>query len=273
MEYYKLNLFLFDEGAGEAGGVASEGTPETAEGNDQVAAEDKAKAFEELIKGEYKDEFNQRVNGIVSRRFRNQKDSEAELGKYTKLADLLGQRYGTTDPDELYTSIDADDSLIEDKAYEQGLTVEQYRKLQSLSRENEQFKAEQERAEEEAAIQEIYQKWEAEAEEARKNFPNLDLEEECENNAFCALLENGFTVEQAYKAIHQDDIITAMMSEAASKAKQETVDNITSRGHRPPENGVKVTAGKESHFDVSSLTNEEIDEIKARVMRGERITL
>lgn len=272
MNLFKLNLFAFDgEGGETADGAASVDNTENAE-DTQNAAEDKAKAFEELIKGEYKDEYDKRIKETLNRRFKAQKDSETELGRYTKLADLLSQKYGTADPDELFSTIDADDAFYEDRAYEEGLTVEQYRKMQQLSNENERYRQEREKKAEEEEVEEIYQDWLNQSEEMLEDFPGFDLEAECENERFVNLLQNGFTVRDAYTATHMQDIITAMMAKAASEAKQETVDNISSRSKRPLENGAKLTPGKETHFDPENLSKEQINELIARAKRGERIS-
>lgn len=268
-KYVNYNLFMFD-GEGSADGVAT-GT-ETAESEPQVAGEDRSKAFEELIKGEYKEEYDKRVKETLNKRFKANKDNEAELGRYAKLAELLSQKYGTTDPDELYSTINDDDGFYEQLAYDAGMDVDQYRKMQQLSMENEKYRRERAEQEEEAEIDALYSEWVDQAEALREVFPNIDLEEECENETFVALLTNGLTVEQAYKAIHQDEIIESMMAEAAKHAKQETVNNVLAKGTRPAENGLRARAGSDSRIDPSAMTYEQIDEYIKRAKRGESIS-
>ena len=73
--------------------------------------EDKPRqSFDELIKGEYKQDFDARVQNILRERFRKNDEASARM---QPLLDALGRRYNvdSTDLDALTKAIDGDDSL------------------------------------------------------------------------------------------------------------------------------------------------------------------
>ncbi len=78
-------------GAEEAG--APESVPAEAASADAEAA-GRREAFEGLIRGEYKAEFDERVQRIIDRRFRDLKRLEAQAERAKPLFQLLEKRYG-----------------------------------------------------------------------------------------------------------------------------------------------------------------------------------
>lgn len=98
-----------------------------------------------------------------------------------------------------------------------------------------------------------------------KKNPDFDMKAEMENPAFINYVwKNGLTVEEAYFLAHRDEII-----EAAAK---ETLKRMVERQNRISENG----AGKNSPAVVKKnpkeMSDKEIDDVIARVQKGERIT-
>jgi hypothetical protein len=71
--------------------------------------------FEELIKGEYKDDFGKHVSSIVQDRLKNSKQAEETLGKLTPALEALFKKNGIADGDidGLVKKITDDDSLYE----------------------------------------------------------------------------------------------------------------------------------------------------------------
>lgn len=275
---FKLNLQLFD-GEGASGGEGSDAGNESLEGviygkqdnNGQTEAKpDRRAEFDKLTKGEWKKEFNDRVNTIVKSRLADEKKSQA--AKNQPLMQLLSQKYGgdpnsETYMDDIMKAIQEDNSFWERGAMERGLTVEQYKQMQRLEAENAEFRAlaeKQENAEKAGRLIE-------EGEALKQIYPSFDIEAEMENPDMIALLQSNVPLRTAFEVIHHDEILGGAMQYTAQMIQQKTINNIRSRGLRPAENGTKTAASATYKQNVSDLTNADIDEIMKRVSKGERI--
>ena len=92
---------------------------ETVKAEPQVEAKperDKAKEFEDLIKGDFKDEYSKRTSATIQERVKNIKASEETLSKRTPALEMLYQQKGIArgDVDALVKAITDDDSLYEE---------------------------------------------------------------------------------------------------------------------------------------------------------------
>ena len=110
------------------------------------------------------------------------------------------------------------------------------------------------------------------AEEAKKMYPSLDLNEEAKNPQFLQLLNSGVDVGTAYTVIHKDEIIPAAMQYTAKTVEQKLTNKIIAGGARPSENGNSSQGAINSKSDVSLLSKADRAEIARRVARGEKIT-
>jgi len=255
--------------AGDAGQQSME--------NPTESPETKAKSFENLIKGEYKEEFTKRTQDIIDKRFRETKEMESRIEKAQPLLRMLEEKYGTTegDLDALMKAIDEDDSFYQDEAIEKGLTVKQLKDLKRLERENERFRRAEEEARRRTHGQQIYARWVEEANALKNKYGLADFSLENEvntNSEFAGLLQNGISVESAYMATHMDQMLVGAMAQTAGKVKEQMVNNIASRNTRPSENGVSSHTTAIFKNDVNQLTKADRREIERRVQRGERIT-
>lgn len=259
-------------------GKQDSGTGSVAESKADVTTtsntlENRRAAFEELIGGEYKEEFTQRTQEIINRRFKETKNLEARLNEQKPILDMLMSRYKIADGDitKLTQAIETDDAYWEEAAEERGLTVEQYRAVQKLERENEELRAMQRRAQGEQRMNSQLNEWYRQAEALKQIYPTFDFRAECQNRDFMGLLQAGIPVQQAYETMHLSELITGAASVAAQQAEQRTVSQIKNRASRPAENGTSSKSTATIKSDVSSLTKEDRAEIARRVARGETI--
>ncbi len=308
MKTFRLNLQLFAEGGAAAGadGGGAEGSaavsgvaaPDSGLGNDRsnviygkpsksVAGstqENTVKTpeilhqeFEDMIKGEYKEEYSKRVQKTVEDRLKNSKQMEATLRSQQGIMARLAEKYGAdaSNPEALMKAIDEDESFWQQKAMERGLSIEQYKKIASLERENEQLRQAEQENERAKNSQRIYAEWLEQAEEMQQKYglENFSLEEEVKNEEFVRLLAGGSSVETAYKACHFDEMMGGAISFASKKAEEKVVKNIATRTSRPSENGVSPQSAVVYKTDVSKFDDKDIEELKARVRRGEKISL
>lgn len=298
-----LDLHLFD---GEGGGVAATaGAGDAAEAAQQDAtqdannsvseiapkesdtittastAQDRRARFEELIKGEYKDLFDERAQKIVTERFKNVKSLEKDaqtLKSLSPILDMLAGKYGVDRADTagLLKAIEDDDAYYEDEAMEKGLTVQQLKQFKQIERENAEFRRAIEDQNRQRRAEEVYSRWMTQSDDTKRFYPQFDLRAELNNpdtgERFVSLLKSNVDVKTAYEVIHKDELVGGAMQYAARVTEQRTVENIRSRGTRPAENGGnRQAAAVMGKRDVNTLTKKDRDELARRAMRGERI--
>ena len=276
---WKLVLDLFGEGAsggaGAEGGTTGEGAGQTTGG--QQASDppvDRKATFRNMIKGEYKAEFDEVMQDNFKRRFKDHDDLKKRVDDTRPLMELLAGKYGVDAEDiaGIVKAAEADDGYYEQEAAEKGLTVAQLKDFKRMERENAQLKAAADERQRAEGINRVHARWAQESEALKAVFPEFDFEVERQNPDFSDMLLSGVSVEAAYKAVHFDEMMTGMMQFTAQKAQQQTVNNIRARGMRPDEGGMGTRAAGEARTDVSKLTRKERADLAARALRGERIT-
>jgi uncharacterized protein YdcH (DUF465 family) len=304
-----LNLQLFAEGTGSGtggdGGTGAEGTmgetvmaatshkkgvksnplanvvygkqteveSPVSEVNTNNTTEDRNAKYEAFIK-EHKDLDDARIQNIVQKRLKSSKETVEKYDALAPTLEILGKKYGVdpTDTEALNKAIQEDDSYFEEEALEKGITVEQLKEIRKLERENAEFRRmnEEKNRREEAGKQ--YANWMRQAEDAKRTYPTLDLNEEVKNPQFLRLLHSGVDVGTAYKAVHMDELIPAAMQYTAKTVEQKITNKIIANGARPSENGISSQSATVVKSDVSKLTKEDRQEIIRRVARGENIS-
>ena len=300
----ELNLHLFGEGEGEGGtsaegangvnvgaslptvkgdknplanvkyGIQEEAQAAAVPKKTDVGVIDRNAEFEKLIKGEYKDLYDARVQDTIQKRLKSTKET---VDKYNELAptlDMLARKYGISDASDikaLNKAIEEDDSYYEEEALEKGITVEQLKSIRKMERENAELKRQMsERANQEQAERDVA-RWMEQANEAKKTFPTLDLGEELKNPQFIGLLKSGVDVGTAYFAMHHDNLVPQAMQFTAKQVEQKLTNKVIANGARPIENGINSQSSAVVKSDVSQLTKEDRAEIIRRVARGEKI--
>ena len=253
---------------------------EGVEGNDKSGVittsdtkEAKRAKFKELVEGEYKDEFSEMFQQSFNRRFKDVKGMENSLSAQKPILDILMQRYKIADGDmsKLQTAIEEDTQYWEEAAEEAGMTVEQYKALQKLERENEELKKIRRQQEGQQKAQAQIDAWYKEAEAVKGIYPTFDFKMEATNRDFLGLLRSGLPVQKAYELVHMDEIKEAAAKSAAQAAGAQVEARIKSKQSRPSENGTSSQSAAIVKNDVSSLTREDRAEIARRAQRGEKI--
>ena len=233
------------------------------------------------IREKYKDKIGEEIQGAIQKRFKNQQSFE---DNYNDLLDglaplFLKYKLDISDVEGLKNALATDDTLLEDTAFDEGLTPEAVRERLMQQRENARLQKELERLKEEQmeaqASKEAYDQynsWVREAEELKALYPNFDLATELENEEFRDdLINSGKPLRKAYESAHLDEIIQGAIQTTASKVRESVTNNIKARGMRPSENGTRggsVSVKK----NVNELTDKDIDRIYKRVKMGDTIS-
>lgn len=304
---FKLNLKMFDgaggassgtgDGSGTATSGANEGTssgannskdlskvvygkqPTVAENTSSDTQDDAQSRYNEYRNGEGKDFINKEIENAVKRRFKDHSELKKSNGKMQSVMNAVAMKYGIdpTDTDGILKAVAEDESYYITAADEAGMSVEQYKKMKQLEAENAQLQAIRQEEDRRKEFDTKYAEWSMQADFARNEYPNLDLNTEMQNKDFFGLLTRGIDVKTAYQVIHQDEIVQSAISTAtqrtAQAVQQQTVNNIRSKGLRPDESAGSSQAGFTFKADPHKWTKADREEIAKRVARGEKITL
>lgn len=281
---FELELQLFAEGAASAAGEGTAGSTgeaqaaaETGEADTQAAAE-KRKADYAKFKNDFKAEFDAEVQGMIKKRFKSAKESEAAAREYrestSRVFDALAVNYNLEpdDIDGILRAVQADNSFLEAEALKRGVPVEELKHTRTIERENARYRAEREAYAQEQAADEKYRTWLAQEQDARLVYPSLDLRDEIKDPDFYRLLESGVDVKTAFEVVHKDDIIAAGMQYAVRKTAANVQLETDRNNRRPRENGLSSPPAVKTQTDVSKLSRREMEEYIERARRGEKIT-
>ena len=222
-------------------------------------------------------EYNKQMQAVVQSRLRSAKGAEDTLGKLTPALEVLARKHGqdpaNIDYDALAKSISDEDSYYEDKALEMGVSVETAKKIDQQERDTARQQREQQRTLEQQKFQQHIVKLEQQGEEMKKVFPNFDLRTELQNPVFARMTSPnvGISVQDAYYAVHRNEIQRAAMQVTAQKVAQKISNDIQSGSRRPSENGTSGQAPSVTTFDYRSMSPEQRKALKDKIRSGEKI--
>lgn len=306
MEKLTLDLCMFDDGGGADGGApgtAAEATPaaevilgkpapdqrqsvQQEAPKQQSPTPDRAKAFDELIKGEYKDEYAKRTQQMINSRFKEARATEARMNALQPVLKNLSTRYGLdmTSADfaqQLQGKLDEDTGWLEDEADRRGMTVEQLRQEHANNVELTALRAFKATMEAQQRTGEIVAGWQEEAAQLKQIYPGFDLAAEIADDnpnrdRFISLLQAPHvTMRDVYEIIHKDELLGGAIKHAVQTTQQRTMDNIRARGMRPSEAaaGSQTKATQVRNADPSTWTPEQMAEALRRTRNGEKIYL
>lgn len=197
-----------------------------------------------------KEEYQAYFDRILGQRLKNARKAEDTLHKLEPVLQRLEQASGISDREELCRLISGVRSESE-KAEGQTASPDELgfdagRVAKALERD---FSA---IPEQDAAL-----------------YGDINVGELAKDRKFLALLSNGFSVTEAYAALHLHEITDKL----AKRTGKQVVDNIIARGSRPPENVLQSGISGNLSPNVAAMNNDEIDALLARAQKGESIIL
>ena len=294
-----IGLQLFAEGAGDGGtasgqgvtaGVASqqkgvsnplaevkygiqEDNAPDAEVQKTADHTDAEAEFEKLIKGQYKAQYDARMQDTIQKRLKGTKETVDKYNALQPILDTLAKKHGVdaSDIEALQKAIEADDYYFEDEALERGMTVKQLKEIRSMERENAELRKQMQEQQTQDNANKLYSGWMNQAEDCKKVYPTFDLRAEMNNPKFVDLLRSNIDVRTAYEVLHKDEIIPAAMQFTAKTVESKIAKKIAANGARPAENGMSSGSPAVVKSDVSQLSKADREEIIRRVARGEKI--
>lgn len=263
---------------------------ETQQQNQQAAAAENDKAQTQQAKKPTWDEimadpdYNKSMQNTLRARLKDSQAAQEKLNKLAPALELIGRSLNIDasdisklDVDKLVEAITQDKKLYEDKASEMGVPVEAAMRIDQLERE----KAARDRQEaqnlETQRIQQHLSKLQQQGEELKKMFPSFNLDQELQNPVFFRMTSPnvGISVQDAYYAVHRDEIQRASMQATAQRVSEKMSNSIQSGMRRPVENGAQTQPASVSSFDYRNATRAQREELKKQIQRaaarGEKI--
>ena len=271
----KASLEDIKYGVQETAHDANVQTTVTDEDGSTATTVDRNAEFEKLIKGEYKDLYDAKMQDTIQKRLKGTKET---VDKYNSLAptlELLANKYGVDSSDitALNKAIEEDDAYYEEEALEKGISVQQLKDIRRMERENTALKQQMQEQQAKENADKLVANWMDQSEQLKAVYPNFDLNAELQNSQFADLLRiPGVDVRTAYELSHKDEIIAGAMQFTAKTVEKKLTDKIIANGARPVENGMNSQSAAVVKSDVSQLSNADLDEINRRVLRGEKIS-
>lgn len=274
----RLNLRMFDgEGGGEGSAAtgAEAAAPETTEGQQaEQTPEEREKAFNDMINGDFRDLFDARMQKAIKERVGEVKQLQQQLQQQNDVIGLVAKKYGisTDKMGDIREALESDDVFWEEAAADQGMTVDSYKKMVKLEAENEALHKAREEAERKNQKDAVFQKWDREAEELKRMYPQFDLQGEIQDKRFLDLMGAGIDMRTIYETLHHDEILPALMQQTAKAATKQQAAAARSGQMRPAENGMSSRPAAQTVKDPAKMTKEERQEYARRAARGEIIT-
>jgi len=275
--------------APEAPAKTEQTEPAAAEKTEQVAAADdnpteektdspSRMSWDEIMADP---EYNKQMQEVVRSRLKSAKGAEENLAKLTPALELLARKHNldpnNMDYEALAKAIGDDNEYYEQKALEMGVPVETAKQVDQQERDLARQKRENERTIEEQKIRNHFVSLEQQSEAMKKVFPNFDLRTELQNPAFARMTSPnvGISVEDAYYAVHRNEIQTAAMQVTAQKTAQKISNAIQAGSRRPVEAGTSSQAPSVTTFDYSKASRDQRDafkkDLRERMARGEKV--
>ena len=274
----RLNLRMFDgEGGGEGSTVtgAEAAAPETTEGQQaEQTPEEREKAFNDMINGDFRDLFDARMQKAIKERVGEVKQLQQQIQQQNDVIGLVAKKYGisTDKMGDIREALESDDVFWEEAAADQGMAVDSYKKMVKLEVENEALHKAREEAERKNQKDAVFQKWDREAEELKRMYPQFDLQSEIQDKRFLDLMGAGIDMRTIYETLHHDEILPALMQQTAKAATTQQAAAARSGQMRPAENGMSSRPAAQTVKDPAKMTKEERQEYARRAARGEIIT-
>lgn len=211
------------------------------------------------------------ANEIVRSRVKSTGQDAENYRKLGPIIDTLAGYYGmdrqNLDLDALAQRVVGDDTYYEDRAIAEGKDVADVRKAAVQAAQQQQLQ--------EQALRQHFDTLRVQAEALKQRFPSFDLGTELRNPAFARMVGPGslISVEDAYYAVHRQEIMQAQQ-EAAQKAAMEAASRSIQAGQaRPVENGATPNAAPAAAVNIRDKSYRE--DLKRRIYaaaaRGERI--
>ncbi len=230
--------------------------------------------WNEVKKGEFKDFYDKDVANAVKNRVGNLhnqlEQSNATNQELQSIVDAIKLRYPNADSNEaLLAAINGDDSLIDQMAFDNGLTVEQYRESMAQQR---QMNAEQQELQELRRWKEQQEQnkvYENQLPEVLAKYPNFNMQEALQNPTFARALAlqrmdgSEPSLLEAYEFAYRDQLMAQQIDQTVQMANRHFTEQQIANSLLP---NSSITGGVAP--STSQLTKDKYEQAKALMKQG-----
>lgn len=264
---------------GEAETSANTGNPEPTEGQ---------QTLKELLKSNpsYKQEYDDMFNKAFTKRM-SKRDKELEKlnnsnAEMKKVLEMANYRYGI-DPNsatfntDLLNAMQNDATLLEEQASAMGMDTQSYLRVkqaeQVIAQQNKDREDQERQAEYNKVLNGIFDR----CDKVKTKYPDFDFNTEMENEQFFRLVapfeHGGSNVDPliAYEVMHPE-MREMAINQQVNNVALNTTKTMNNNLNRPIENGVSNGSPSVSKVDPKNFTMKDIEKVKERLARGERVT-
>lgn len=249
---------------------AQERTADAAQKNDQANGQEQQKAEKTYTKDE--------VENIVRRRSAKNAAKVEAMESLSPALEFLAKQYGLDPANMDYKALndavlgDENNAYIQQRALDMGVPVDVAKKLIRAEMAEDARQRDAQQSEQQRQIREHLAGLYQQGDEMAKKYPGFDIEAELQNDTFARLTApgSGLSVEDAYFAVHRNELLAAARQHAAQNISQ----SIAAGAARPNETGSKK-AGTVPDRDPRSIKNmpkDRMEEFVRRARAGEKIT-
>ena len=227
----------------------------------------------EAKKGKFKEQYARDIQAAIKDRFKNQEDANEKLTAMQPMLEALMKQTGAESIEELQNMVLDDDSLYEEEAEAMGMPVEAYKNYKRLQEEHDAAIAREQEEQEQMFLRQHFESLARQAEELKQIYPDFDLRKEMENETFRRLTapNSGLRVQDAFYAIHHEQLEPQAMAYGFQRAQQQLSQTIQANRARPVEGAMKGGQPANVAVDPKSMTREERQKMIERARRGEKI--
>lgn len=228
----------------------------------------KKPSFKELMKDP---EYESQMRAIVSARLKESQTDSENLNKILPALEVLARQYkldpNNIDYEALSNAISGDRSLYESVALEKGSGIEQAMKEDQEERNTLRQQRKEVRDLQEQKIQDHIRSLEQQGEAMKKIYPDFNLREEMKNPAFARMTAPnvGVSVEDAYFAVHREEIQARSAQVVAQQTQQKISNAIQANSKRPIENGTSKKAASAVTFSHKNMSREQRESLKKQI--------
>lgn len=262
---------------GETGGSPAPAASGSAEGATnstatETPAVDKSTAFQALIKGEYAEQYQQAVEGVLKRRLAPMTRLKEQAASQQALINAIGLRYGMdgSNLEALQKAVDEDRSYIERIADEKGMTMDQAAGWLKDQQKIAEFESKMREVQVRQQVEQNRQQFAQAIQEIKSVYPDFDPETELNDPRFVQALSI-LSPLGAYEALHREEINSNLIRMAAQETEKRVTDNIRANGMRPAENGLSSSGMVPNTVDLDKMSLKELNALIKRGQAGEKI--
>lgn len=147
-------------------GIQEEAAPDAGVRETDAPPLDPEAEFEKLIKGQYKQQYDARVQETIRKRLKGSKETVEKLQSLQPMLEMLAKKYGVDAADvaALTKAVEDDDAYYREEAEKRSIPVAQLKEIRKVERENESLRRQVEAQQRQRGAEALYAAWMRQAE-------------------------------------------------------------------------------------------------------------